>query len=208
MRVTKNRNAWHELWRPSASSGMNGWDADDETYHYILLFLWSQTLSVQWVTHKDPDALQLHAVFTPGYQLAMNVSFVDKKKKVCCSASSLICWWGRYNIACCWYCLILIQPVYLHSMLAASLPSRSMRSNNDNSLSVPRVKTNTGARAFHSCAPSLWNNLQPIKLLLLSNIWRHIYWTWPFPHRYRHAPWPVDVTKLFARFCCWTPIWL
>ena len=51
------------------------------------------------------------------------------------------------------------QPVYLHSMLVASLPSRSLRSNNDNSLSVPRVKTNTGARAFHSCAPSLWNNL-------------------------------------------------
>ena len=42
------------------------------------------------------------------------------------------------------------QPVYLHSMLAASLPSCSLRSNNDNSLSVPRVKTNTGARAFHS----------------------------------------------------------
>ena len=51
------------------------------------------------------------------------------------------------------------QLVYLHSMLAASIPSRSPRSNNDNSLSVPRVKTNTGARAFHSCAPSLWNNL-------------------------------------------------
>ena len=34
-----------------------------------------------------------------------------------------------------------------------SLPSHSLRSNNDNSLSVPRVKTNTGARAFHSCAP-------------------------------------------------------
>ena len=42
------------------------------------------------------------------------------------------------------------QPVYLHSMLAASLPSRSLTSNNDNNLSVPRVKTNTGARAFHS----------------------------------------------------------
>ena len=51
------------------------------------------------------------------------------------------------------------QPVYLHSMLAASIPSRSLRSNNDNTLSVPRVKTVTGARAFHSCAPSLWNNL-------------------------------------------------
>ena len=51
------------------------------------------------------------------------------------------------------------QPVYLHCMLAASIPSRSLRSNNDNSLSISRVKTNTGARAFHSCAPSLWNNL-------------------------------------------------
>ena len=51
------------------------------------------------------------------------------------------------------------QPVYLHSMLATSIPSRSLRSNNDNSLSVPMVKTNAGARAFHSCAPSLWNNL-------------------------------------------------
>ena len=51
------------------------------------------------------------------------------------------------------------QPVYLHSMLAASLPSHSLRSNKGISLSVPRVKTNSGARAFHSCAPSLWNNL-------------------------------------------------
>ena len=39
------------------------------------------------------------------------------------------------------------QPIYLHSMLATSIPSRSLRSNND-SLSVPRVKTNSGARAF------------------------------------------------------------
>ena len=51
------------------------------------------------------------------------------------------------------------QPVYLHFMLATSLPSRSLRSNYDNCLSVPRVKTITGARAFHSCGPSLWNNL-------------------------------------------------
>ena len=47
------------------------------------------------------------------------------------------------------------QPVYLHSMLVASILSHSLRSNNDSGLSVPRVKTNTGARAFHSCAPSL-----------------------------------------------------
>ena len=67
------------------------------------------------------------------------------------------------------------QPVYLHSMLATSIPSRSPRSNNDNSLSVSRIKTNTGARGFHSCAPSLWNNLplssvQPVQLLPSRNI--------------------------------------
>ena len=51
------------------------------------------------------------------------------------------------------------QPVYLHSMLAASIPSNSLKSKNDNSLLVTRVETNTGAGAFHSCAPSLLNNL-------------------------------------------------
>ena len=51
------------------------------------------------------------------------------------------------------------QPVYIHSMLAESIPFRSLRSNNDNSLSVPGVKPNIGTRAFHSCAPSLWNTL-------------------------------------------------
>ena len=65
------------------------------------------------------------------------------------------------------------QPVYLHSMLAASIPSRSLRSNNDNSLSVPRVKTNTGARAFHSCAPSLWNNL-PLSVCLFRQFICHL----------------------------------
>ena len=51
------------------------------------------------------------------------------------------------------------QPVYLHSMLAPLLPSRSLRSNEGISLPVLRVKTNTGARAVHCCTLSLWNNL-------------------------------------------------
>ena len=51
------------------------------------------------------------------------------------------------------------HPVYLHSVIATSLPSRSLRSNRGITLSIPRIKTNTGARAFSSCAPSLWNNL-------------------------------------------------
>ena len=60
------------------------------------------------------------------------------------------------------------QPVYLCSMLAAPLPSRSLRSNKDNSLSVPRVKTNTGARTFRSCAP-LVSVEQPAAVCLFSH---------------------------------------
>ena len=51
------------------------------------------------------------------------------------------------------------QPVYLRSLIAISHPSRSLRSNRGITLSIPRIKTNTGARACSSCAPSLWNNL-------------------------------------------------
>ena len=50
--------------------------------------------------------------------------------------------------------------------------------------------------------------VQPVQLLPSRNIWRHLSLIWPFPHRYRHSPWPVDVTELFPRFCCWTLIWL
>ena len=100
------------------------------------------------------------------------------------------------------------QPVYLHFMLAESIPSRSLRSNNDNSLSVPRVETNTGARAFLFGTTSRCLSVQPVQLLPSRNIWRHISLIWPTPHRYRHSPWPVDVTELFPRFCCWTLIWL
>ena len=49
-------------------------------------------------------------------------------------------------------------------------------------------------------------SLQPVQLLPLRTIWRHISLTWPIPHSYRHSPWPVDVTELFSRFCCWTLI--
>ena len=50
------------------------------------------------------------------------------------------------------------QPVYLCSLIATSLPSRSLRSNRGITLSILRIKTNTGARAFSACALSLWNN--------------------------------------------------
>ena len=51
-------------------------------------------------------------------------------------------------------------------------------------------------------------SVQPVHLLPSRNIWRHISLIWSVPHRYRHSPWPVDVTELFHRFCCWTLIWL
>ena len=51
------------------------------------------------------------------------------------------------------------QPVYLHSTLSTSLPSRSLRSSNGITLLVPGVKINTNACAFHCCAFSLWHNL-------------------------------------------------
>ena len=41
----------------------------------------------------------------------------------------------------------------------SSLQSRSLRSNKGIALLVLRVKTNIGARAFHSFTPSLWNIL-------------------------------------------------
>ena len=103
------------------------------------------------------------------------------------------------------------QPAYFRSMLPASPASRSLRSNKGISLSVPRVKTNMVARAFHSCARSLRKNLQlsvrsAIQLLLSRNISRHISLSWPFPYRHQHTQWPADVKELLRWFCCWTPI--
>ena len=51
------------------------------------------------------------------------------------------------------------QSLYFHSMLSPSLPSLSQRSSKRINLSVPRIKTNTGSTAFHSCDPSVWKNL-------------------------------------------------
>ena len=51
------------------------------------------------------------------------------------------------------------KQLFIFTPCLPPIPSCSLRSNNENSLSVPRVKTNTCARDFHSCAPSLRNNL-------------------------------------------------
>ena len=51
------------------------------------------------------------------------------------------------------------QLTYLCSLIATSLPPCSLRSNRGITLSVPRIKTNTGTGALSSYAPSLLNNL-------------------------------------------------
>ena len=92
------------------------------------------------------------------------------------------------------------QPVYLRSLIATSLPSRSLRSNRGITLSIPRIRTNTGARAFSSCAPSLWNNL-PLSVHSATSIaiFRRRLKTYlfdlAFPRRHRCAQRPVDVTE-------------
>ena len=61
------------------------------------------------------------------------------------------------------------QPVYRRSLIATSLPSCSLRLKRGITLSVPRNRTNTGARAFSSCAPSLWNNF-PLSFRLATSV--------------------------------------
>jgi hypothetical protein len=51
------------------------------------------------------------------------------------------------------------QPSYLLDLLSRAAPTRTLRSNKGLLLSVPRVKTKMGARAFSASAPTLWNSL-------------------------------------------------
>ena len=55
------------------------------------------------------------------------------------------------------------QPAYLRDMLSLNTSRRSQRLNKGDLLSVPRVESKAGARAFSSCAPVLWNSL-PLSL--------------------------------------------
>ena len=97
----------------------------------------------------------------------VTICFVTKSPPFTCSVPLLRCpqWLPvkfrlLFNISLLTYkTLHEKQPVYLHSMLAPPLPSCSLRSSKGIRLSVSRVKTNTGARAFRSHALSLWNNL-------------------------------------------------
>ena len=105
------------------------------------------------------------------------------------------------------------QLVYLHSFIATSLPSRSLRSNRRITLSIPRIRTNTGARAFSSCAPFLWNSLSvSVRSATSVATFRRRLKTYlfdlAFPRRHRCAQRPVDGIELLQRLRIWTPIWL
>mgnify|MGYP001813391687 CR=1 FL=1 len=66
----------------------------------------------------------------------------------------------RYKISLLTFkALSLKQPAYLYNLITESVPSRSLRTNKGLLLSVPRIKTKTGTRAFSVCAPVMWNSL-------------------------------------------------
>ena len=73
------------------------------------------------------------------------------------------------------------QLVYLHSLLATPLPSRSPRSNKGITLSVPRVKTNAG-KGHLALVPLLfgtacYQSIHPLQFPPSGNVSRHIFWT-------------------------------
>ena len=102
------------------------------------------------------------------------------------------------------------QPAYLHTILAASLPSCSLRSNKGISRSLGWRPTQV--QEHFTLVPLLLGttcsclSIQPFQLLLSKNISRHTSLTWPLPNWYQHTRWPIDVTKQLHRSCCWTPI--
>ena len=51
------------------------------------------------------------------------------------------------------------SPTYLATLLHPYIPSRSLRSSDQQLLQSHYVKTNFGSRAFRSAAPSIWNSL-------------------------------------------------
>ena len=87
---------------------------------------------------------------------------------------------------------ILKDNPFFHSMLAPSLQSWSLWSKEGIILSVPRVKTNAGPRAYQSCTPALWNNL-PLRINSATSI---------ATYRIRLKTHPFDLA-----FPIWTPVY-
>ena len=61
------------------------------------------------------------------------------------------------------------QPTYLFNYLVPLQNSRLLRSSNTNMLTVPRLRTKWGSRAFAVAAPSTWNSL-PVNLRTASTV--------------------------------------
>ena len=55
------------------------------------------------------------------------------------------------------------QPTYLLDLLSPYNPTRTLRSSNQNLLSVPDIRSSTGRRSFYFAAPTVWNSL-PLNL--------------------------------------------
>ena len=58
-----------------------------------------------------------------------------------------------------WKALHDMAPAYISELIKFHNPSPQLRSGHKNLLSVPRTFSSHGDRAFHACAPKLWNSL-------------------------------------------------
>ena len=55
--------------------------------------------------------------------------------------------------------LVFCQPTYLSSVLTPHQPQRSLRSVNQNLLSVPHCRSSSFGESFSYCAPKIWNDI-------------------------------------------------
>ena len=62
-------------------------------------------------------------------------------------------------VTLCYKAYRLGTPSYLASSLQTYLPSRMLRSSNQDQLTVPASRIKLTSRRFSACAPSLWNKL-------------------------------------------------
>ena len=62
-----------------------------------------------------------------------------------------------------------MAPAYISELINLPHPSRQLRSSHKNLLPVPWTFSSHGDRAFHACAPKLWNSL-PADLRFCSSL--------------------------------------
>lgn len=66
----------------------------------------------------------------------------------------------NFKIATLTYKLITVnQPVYLASLIAFHQPARALRSSSQQLLTIPRISTHFGTRAFSYSSPKVWNSI-------------------------------------------------